>query len=351
MESPAKCRKIEGYLGPGFTCIASYGHIRGLDNSLGIKCIDVEGDFAPTFKVLPEKQKQVQSLRREIAKAKDIVLATDDDREGEGIAWHICQVFGLPLDTTKRIVFHEVTKPAIQAAINHPGRINLNVVHAQIARQVLDYLVGFTLSPMLWTHIARNSKAKLSAGRCQTPALCLVYDNQREIHASPGKKVYNTTGFFMKQNIPYGLNHHYITEEEVDTFLEESVNFDHVFTRNEPRSLVKKPPAPLTTSGLQQAASSQSRISPKDTMRSAQKLYEAGYITYMRTDSQTYSAEFVKIIQAKIINDYGEEYVNKEITALTERKEKKISKKKKQEDNAQEAHEAIRPYQDGNSRG
>jgi DNA topoisomerase-1 len=345
VESPAKCRKIEGYLGSGFTCMASCGHIRGLDNSLGIKCINVEGDFEPTFKVLSEKQKQVNALRREIAKAKEVILATDDDREGEGIAWHICEVFGLPVGTTKRIVFHEITKPAIQAAMTHPGHINMNVVHAQIARQVLDCLVGFTLSPMLWTHIARNSKAKLSAGRCQTPALRLVYDNQQDINASPGKKVYNTTGFFMKQNIPYVLDHQYTTEEEMDTFLEESVHFDHGYSRNEPRASVKQPPKPLTTSGLQQAASSILRISPKDTMRSAQKLYEGGYITYMRTDSKTYSAEFLEGIQAKIIKDYGEEYVKSDIATLSERKEDKKNKPKKgkQEGNTQEAHEAIRP--------
>ena len=335
VESPAKCRKIEGYLGPGFTCMASCGHIRGLDNSLGIKCINVEGDFEPTFKVIPEKLKQVNALRREIAKASEVILATDDDREGEGIAWHVCEVFGLPTETTKRIVFHEITKPAIQAAMSRPGRVNMNVVHAQIARQVLDYLVGFTLSPMLWSHIARNSKAKLSAGRCQTPALRLVYDNQLDINASPGKKAYNTTGFFTKHNIPYLLDHHHITEEEVDVFLESSVHFDHAYSRKEPRASVKQAPEPLTTSGLQQSASSLLRISPKDTMKSAQKLYEAGYITYMRTDSKTYSVEFVDIIQAKIMKDYGEEYVKKDLSVLSERNES--------QENAQEAHEAIRP--------
>jgi DNA topoisomerase-1 len=335
VESPAKCRKIEGYLGPGFTCMASSGHIRCLDNSLGIKCINVEGDFEPTFKVIPEKLKHVNALRREIAKASEVILATDDDREGEGIAWHVCQVFGLPVETTKRIVFHEITKPAIQAAMSRPGRVNMNVVHAQIARQVLDYLVGFTLSPMLWSHIARNSKAKLSAGRCQTPALRLVYDNQLDINASPGKKAYNTTGFFTKHNISYLLDHHHITEEEVDVFLESSVHFDHVYSRKEPRASVKQAPEPLTTSGLQQSASSLLRISPKDTMKSAQKLYEAGYITYMRTDSKTYSVEFVDVIQAKIMKDYGEEYVKKDLSVLSERNES--------QDNAQEAHEAIRP--------
>ena len=293
------------------------------------------GRIEPTFKVIPEKLKHVHALRREIAKAKEVILATDDDREGEGIAWHVCQVFGLPVETTKRIVFHEITKPAIQAAMSRPGRVNMNVVHAQIARQVLDYLVGFTLSPMLWSHIARNSKAKLSAGRCQTPALRLVHDNQLDIDASPGKKAYNTTGFFMKHNIPYLLDHHHTAEEEAETFLEASVGFDHIYSRKEPKASVKQAPEPLTTSGLQQAASSLLRISPKDTMKSAQKLYEAGHITYMRTDSKTYSIEFVDTVQAKIVKDYGEEYLRSDLAALSERSSPR--------DNAQEAHESIRP--------
>jgi len=352
VESPAKCRKIEGYLGTGFTCMASVGHIRGLDNTLGIRCIDTSGDFAPTFRILPEKQKQVSALRKAIAKAKDVVLATDDDREGEGIAWHICQVFGLDVGATKRIIFHEITGPAIRGAMSRPGRINMNVVHAQIARQVLDYVVGYTLSPMLWAHVARNSKAKLSAGRCQTPALRLVYDNQADIDASPGRLAYNTTGFFMTQNIPYVLGHCFDTEDEVDPFLEESVNFDHVFQRIMPRVVVEKPPKPFTTSGLQQSASSLLRISPKDTMSTAQKLYEGGHITYMRTDSKTYSDVFLESARAKIVADYGEKFVSETLASMGDRpvvktKTKTNAKPKKNtktdDGNAQEAHEAIRP--------
>ena len=201
VESPAKCKKIEEYLGNGYKCIASYGHIQNLATHMGLKCIDIENNFKPTFSILKEKEKHISKMRSEILKASEVILATDDDREGEGIAWHICKIFKLPINTTKRMIFHEITKSALQNAVNNCGTLNMDLVHAQQARQVLDLLVGYTISPILWEKISRNSKTGLSAGRCQSPALRLVYDNQLDIDSSPGKKVYNTTAYFTNKNI------------------------------------------------------------------------------------------------------------------------------------------------------
>ena len=350
VESPAKCKKIESYLGEGYRCIASYGHIQGLDNSLGMRCIDVNNQFKPVYIHLSEKQQQIQRLISECGRATEVILATDDDREGEAIAWHICKVCGLSPETTKRILFHEITKPAITQAVQNPTRINMNTIYAQQARQILDFVVGYTISPILWEHISRHTKEGLSAGRCQTPALRLVYDNQKEIDESPGKKVYNTTGYFTSLNLPFQLNHYYALEKPMETFLEESVNFEHKYICQKPRETKKQPPSPFTTSMLQQTASSMLHISPKDTMKICQKLYEGGYITYMRTDSKTLSKEFLEKIEPLIKQKYGDMYVRENLMELSERiqekpkKTKKTKKKKEEEESTvQEAHEAIRP--------
>ena len=351
VESPAKCKKIESYLGDGYRCIASYGHIQGLDNSRGLRCIDVDNQFKPVYVHLPEKQQQIQRLISECSRATEVILATDDDREGEAIAWHICKVCGLSPETTKRILFHEITKPAITQAMQSPTRINMNTIYAQQARQILDFVVGYTISPILWEHISRHTKEGLSAGRCQTPALRLVYDNQKEIDEAPGKKVYNTTGYFTSLNLPFQLNHHYDSEQPMESFLEESVNFDHEYSYQTPRQTKKEPPAPFTTSTLQQTASSTLHISPKDTMKICQKLYEGGFITYMRTDSKTLSKEFLEKIEPLIKEKYGDNYVRENLMELSERAQEKPKKGKKtkknkeeeKESTAQEAHEAIRP--------
>tara|TARA_E500000178_G_scaffold70093_1_gene67902 strand:- start:486 stop:2810 length:2325 start_codon:yes stop_codon:yes gene_type:complete len=349
VESPAKCKKIEEYLGSGYKCIASYGHIQNLATEIGLKCIDIENNFKPTFSVLKEKEKHISKMRSEISKASEVILATDDDREGEGIAWHICQLFNLPVSTTKRMIFHEITKTALQNAVGNCGTLNMDLVNAQQARQVLDLLVGYIISPILWQKISRNSKTGLSAGRCQSPALRLVYDNQKDIDSSPGKKVYNTTGYFTDKNILFTLNFNHNDESSMENFLEESVNHDHIITCQKPKTVTKNPPSPFTTSGLQQTASSNYNISPKDTMKICQKLYEAGLITYMRTDSKTYSQEFIEKAKEHIKNNYGEEYIHKDVNKLSERTEnkpkKKSKKKEKEKDKveAQEAHEAIRP--------
>ena len=349
VESPAKCKKIESYLGDGYRCIASYGHIQGLDNSRGLRCIDVDNQFKPVYVHLPEKQQQIQRLISECGRATEVILATDDDREGEAIAWHICKVCGLSPETTKRILFHEITKPAITQAVKNPTRINMNTIYAQQARQILDFVVGYTISPILWEHISRHTKEGLSAGRCQTPALRLVYDNQKEIDKAPGRKVYNTTGYFTSLNLPFQLNHHYESEQPMETFLEETVNFDHEYNYQSPRQTKKEPPNPFTTSTLQQTASSTLHISPKDTMKICQKLYEGGFITYMRTDSKTLSKEFLEKLEPIIKDKYGENYVKENLMELSERgqekpkKGKKTKKEEEKESTAQEAHEAIRP--------
>ena len=341
VESPAKCKKIESYLGPGYKCIASFGHIREVAN--GLKSIDVKNNYDVVFKTIASKGKYIKPLREAIKKATEVALATDDDREGEAIAWHICKTFKLPINSTKRIIFHEITKPAIKNAIANPTRINMNTVNAQLARQVLDLLVGFTISPILWKHISRNTEGSLSAGRCQTPALRLVYEQQKLINESPGRKVYDTTGIFTKKNLKFALDHNYDDEEKMADFLEESANFSHKYSVSKPRITTKNPPIPFTTSTLQQKASNEFNFSPKQTMRLAQTLYENGHITYMRTDSTKYSKEFIDKAKKFIVNEYGNDYISKNIARLVNNGSSEKKSKKKKDNNAQEAHEAIRP--------
>ena len=361
VESPAKCKKIEEYLGPGYKVIASFGHLRELGS---LKNVDIANNFTPKYQIVDDerKKKHIESMRKAINSADEVILATDDDREGEAIAWHICDLFDLPLGKTKRIVFNEITERAILDAVANPTIVNMNLVHSQQARQILDLLVGFTISPLLWKHISKNSENSLSAGRCQSPALKLVYENQMEINASPGKKVYNTVGYFTNKCIPFELNKQYDTEDGILTFLEETVNFDHIYSCSSPKKVFKTQPEPLTTSRIQQLASNELHISPKETMRLCQILYEEGYITYMRTDSKKYSKEFIDSAKEFISREYSDErYINPQIDELintnananaeekaktnAKTKAKTNAKKKTKETSnlAQEAHEAIRP--------
>jgi len=330
VESPAKCKKIESYLGSSYKCMASYGHITQLS---GLESIDIENNFKPKFEIMDEKKQQIAKLKKAIKDAKEVILASDDDREGEAIAWHICKVFKLPVNTTKRIIFNEITKKAIQDAVKEPGVINMDTVYAQQSRQILDILIGFKISPVLWKKI--SVKSGLSAGRCQTPALRLIYENQKEIDNSPGTKVYTTTGYFTSKNIPFTLNKDYSEELEVETFLEKTVNHNHIYHYNSPKESIKKAPTPFTTSTLQQSSSNEFKLSPKATMQACQTLYEGGFITYMRTDSTTYSDEFIEKIKKYIETSYSNEYVRTDIQQLCLRNDK--------DTNAQEAHEAIRP--------
>ena len=336
VESPAKCKKIEGFLGPGYKCVASYGHITTLES---LKDVDVENHFKPTFKMIESKKQNINRLEGLVKNSDEVVLATDDDREGEAIAWHICQLFKLPVKTTKRIIFHEITKTAIQKAMSKPTIINMNIVYAQQARQILDIIVGFKISPSLWNHITRKSKSGLSAGRCQTPALRIIYENQKEIDKSPGKMVYTTTGYFTQNNLPFVLTQQYTDKEKMENFLEESVDFKHIYSCGKVRNTTKNPPKPFTTSRIQQTANTELRISPKETMSLCQKLYEGGFITYMRTDSEIYSKEFLGLAKEYVERKWSEEYVRPDLETMGEKK----TKGKKKDDNAQEAHEAIRP--------
>ena len=347
VESPAKCGKIEKFLGTNYKVIGSYGHITHLSN---LNQIDFKNNYKPTFNIIDSKQSQITKMRKFINDAKEVILATDDDREGEAIAWHIAEVFKLNIANTKRIVFHEITERAIKNAIANPRRINLDLVYAQQGRQILDLIVGFTITPLLWKHIVSNTKNALSAGRCQTPALRLVYDNYKEIQESPGKLSFNSVGYFTGQNIQFTLNLNHETHESMKDFLEQSKKYKHMLSKAKERETIKNPPQPFTTSGLQQEANNCMHISPKETMELAQKLYECGYITYMRTDCKVYSEEFIEESKIYIIEKYKHEYINPEINKLIQSKDAikdtskdAINAKTTSENNAQEAHEAIRP--------
>ena len=309
VESPSKCAKIESYLGSDYRCIASKGHIREL---LGLKNIDVANNFAPTFTIIKEKAEHVKHMREVISyfPKQNIILAMDDDREGEGIAWHICEVFKLPIKTTKRIVFHEITQNAILNAVKSPSLLDMDLVHAQQARQILDILVGFKISPHLWKHVRNGKTNALSAGRCQTPALRLVYDNMKERDASGMEKKYKTKGYFTTQKLEFNLGHDFEEDDKMEEFLNKSVSHKHIMDVGAEKKTTKCAPKPYNTSKLLQSASNQLRTSPKQTMQLCQTLYQNGLITYMRTDSTKYAAPFLDIARKYITKEYnGEEYV------------------------------------------
>ena len=337
VESPAKCKKIEQYLGPGYKVMASYGHLRELSS---LNNINIENKFQPTFTIIDNeiKKKQIEKIKKEISNASEVILASDDDREGEAISWHICELFHLDVNKTKRIIFNEITESALQNAIKNPQKLNMNLVYAQQTRQILDLLVGFKVSPMLWKFITKKSKNSLSAGRCQTPALKIIYDNQEEINQNKengNKKIYNTIGYFTNSIIPFDLNKQFESEDEMTNFLDDSSNYEHLYTCSQPIKKYKEPPEPFTTSKIQQKASNELHYSPKETMKLCQSLYEAGYITYMRTDSKTYSQEFIEKIKEYILCNFsreGESYINDQIDCLTNGSLKEAH-----------AHEAIRP--------
>jgi DNA topoisomerase-1 len=369
VESPAKCKKIEEYLGPGYKCMASYGHLRELNTLKNIQITDAT--FTPQFTIIDNaiKKKHIEVLRKEITHSREVILATDDDREGEAIAWHICMLFKLNPESTKRIIFHEITKSAIEQSMRNPSTLNMNIVYAQQARQMIDLFVGFHISPLLWKYIAYNAKNALSAGRCQTPALRLLYDNEKDIRANPGTKAYKITGYFTNQCIPFELNQDIPTappttpqqEEPVLDFLEYSANNanNHIYTRTNPERTFKTQPQPFTTSRLQQVSSNELHVSPKETMKICQKLYEAGFITYMRTDSNKYSGEFIETAKEYILQKYDEKYLNPNInmhllgeedtTSKPQPKKSKQQSKTKAKtkhnpnDTIGGAHEAIRP--------
>lgn len=326
VESPAKCKKISDYLGEDYRVCATYGHFREIKS---LKAID--NDFNITFTMSSGKQKYMKVLKDEIKNADEVILASDNDREGEAISWHVCDYFKLPVATTKRIIFNEITKSALTAAVANPTVLNMNIVNAQKARQVIDLMVGFKISPILWSYINRN--AQLSAGRCQTPALKMVYDNHIEYQNQTPTTYYKTIGYFTDKSLACELNKQFDTADEVREFMLLSKTHEHTFTISDARSITTPPPLPFTTSKLQQAASSLLHCSPKETMNICQKLYESGHITYMRTDSTKYAIEFVKKMDTFVGLTYGTEFVNSDFRTLTSATKSK---------GAQEAHEAVR---------
>jgi len=326
VESPAKAKTIEGYLGKDFVVKSSYGHVRDLPTK-GLS-VDLENDFKPDYVVMADKKKVVSELKK-LSKEADVVwLATDEDREGEAISWHLFESLGLKQDKTKRIVFHEITKPAILNAIENPRAIDQNLVNAQQARRVLDRIVGFELSPVLWKKV----KPSLSAGRVQSVTVRLIVEREKEIESFESESYFKVRAHFQFEGKSFtaDLNKRLKGKDEVNAFLQQCAQSSFKVETVEKKPGRKKPSAPFTTSTLQQEASRKLGYSVAQTMRLAQSLYEAGKITYMRTDSVNLSKTAIDGAQKEIAGNYGEEYVNP----------RKFSTKTA---NAQEAHEAIRP--------
>lgn len=330
VESPAKAKTIEKFLGKDYVVKSSFGHIRDLSKKgLGI---DIDAHFAPDYEILPDKRKVVDELSK-LSKSVDTVwLASDEDREGEAIAWHLAEVLDLPVDKTKRIVFHEITKPAILHAIETPRTIDMNLVNAQQARRVLDRIVGFELSPVLWKKV----KPSLSAGRVQSVAVRLIVEREREIIAFHSTPYYRVVAQFYRTDdqtktlFKAELGTRFETKEQAEEFLCKSVGAAYTVTKVEEKPAKRYPAAPFTTSTLQQEAGRKLGMSVAQTMSVAQHLYEQGLITYMRTDSVNLSQQAIAQCKTEITSLFGEKY-----SAAHNYKTKTKG--------AQEAHEAIRP--------
>lgn len=330
VESPAKAKTIEKYLGGDFHVLSSVGHIRSIAKKTkdGRPPIDVANGFETTYEIDPEKKKTISELKKAVKAADTIWLATDEDREGEAIAWHLCEVLNLDPSKTKRIVFHEITKAAIDEAIKTPRTIDMQLVQAQQARQILDRLVGFELSPVIWQKVPGGK----SAGRVQSPAVRLLVEREREIQAFEGSFHFKVTAEFTHEGatIKAELPKRFDTEPEAQAFLESIANATFTVSNVTTSPAVRNPGAPFTTSTLQQEANSKLGFSSRATMSSAQKLYQAGKITYMRTDSTTLSSQAIAATADYITSTYGKEY-------------SQVRQFKTKSANAQEAHEAIRP--------
>jgi len=326
VESPAKAKTIEGYLGADFTVKSSYGHIRDLVKS--DDAINVANNFTQKYEV-PADKKQVVSELKKLAKEADMVwLASDEDREGEAISWHLFETLDLKDATTKRIVFHEITKPAIMRAIETPRKIDYNLVYAQQARRVLDRLVGFELSPVLWKKV----KPSLSAGRVQSVAVRLIVDREREINKFKSEAAFKIAALFGKGREAFKaeLGERVAKQQDAEKFLQDCLGADFEVKSLETRPAKRSPAAPFTTSTLQQEASRKLGYSVSRTMQVAQKLYESGHITYMRTDSVNLSDTALSAAADEIVSAYGSKYHQQRVY-------------KTKSAGAQEAHEAIRP--------
>ena len=326
VESPAKAKTIEKFLGTDYKVLSSYGHIRDLHKK--DFSIDIEHDFKPIYEIPAEKKELVATLKKNAKSAETVWLASDEDREGEAISWHLYETLGLKPDNTKRIVFHEITKSAILNAIDNPRSIDMALVDAQQARRVLDRIVGFELSPVLWRKIKRG----LSAGRVQSVAVRLIVEREKEIENFKTETYYRVVAEFSHQghSIRTELSRRLASEAEAREFLEACKNATFEVADIQVKELKKSPAAPFTTSTLQQEANRKLGFSVAQTMSIAQKLYEAGHITYMRTDSLNLSGIAIHAISEEIKANMGDQY-------LRVRKYHTTSK------GAQEAHEAIRP--------
>ena len=326
VESPAKAKTIEKFLGPDYKVMSSYGHIRDLKK----RAFSIDTDtFEPQYEIPADKSRVVNELKNAARKAKTVWLASDEDREGEAISWHLFEVLGLKPENTKRIVFHEITKTAILDAIQHPRQIDLNLVNAQQARRVLDRIVGFKLSPVLWHKV----KPALSAGRVQSVAVRLIVEREREIQHFHGSDYYRVTAQFLLPNgveVQAELNHRFQTKEETEQFLEQCRKAEFTVEDIQTKPIVRTPAPPFTTSTLQQEAAHKLNFSVAQTMMVAQRLYESGHITYMRTDSVNLSNLCLNTSRDFITQQLGERYV-------------KTRRYHTNSKSAQEAHEAIRP--------
>jgi len=331
VESPAKAKTIEKYLGKDFKVKSSYGHIRDL--AKGDQGINIENGFEPTYVVSPEKAKVVKELKDAAKKADVVWLATDEDREGEAISWHLCEVLGLDALTTNRIVFREITKPAITKAVEDPRTVDIDLVNAQQARRILDRLVGFELSGVLWKKV----RGKLSAGRVQSVAVKLIVEKEREIMKHQAEPFFKVSAIFSVKNstgnnvdLKAEYSPRFDKLDDARKFLEDCKNANFKIDDIIKKPTKKKPAAPFTTSTLQQEASRKLGFSVNRTMQNAQRLYEAGSITYMRTDSTSLSNQALGLIGDNIKKEFGEKY-------------HQVRQFKSKSENAQEAHEAIRP--------
>jgi DNA topoisomerase I len=333
VESPAKAKTIEKILGSDFQVKSCFGHIRDLEK--GDMGIDVKNNFKPSYKVSDDKVKVVSELKQLAKKSEEVWLASDEDREGEAISWHLCEVLGLDPAKTKRIVFHEITKPAIQKAVSNPRLVNMNLVNAQQARRILDRIVGFELSPVLWRKISRSNS--LSAGRVQSVAVRLIVEREREIVAHLVESQYKIEAQFNAKDInqkDVSFKAEYTSrvanDKDARAFLEKCIGANYAVEDIQVKPAKKSPSAPFTTSTLQQEASRKLGYSVSRTMQVAQRLYEAGHITYMRTDAVNLSQTALDNIKNEIQTSYGDKYHQPRAY-------------KNKNENAQEAHEAIRP--------
>ena len=355
VESPSKCKTIEKILGPAYMCVATCGHIRDLAIRADLSNLPdvISSSWSPPYTKSSKKMPHIRNIQTALSNCNgSVILATDADREGESIAWHVCQLFNLPVETTPRIVFKEITQSAIHTALKTPGRIDMNIVRAQQARQVIDFIIGYGVTPLLWKWMksspssSSSTKVKVvqSAGRCQTPALRIMYDAHAEMAqslANPTVK-YKCIAYFTKYDIPFSLTIQ-LHPQDIERFLSFYTNVEtrrvvasqHIFTRSEPTTVSYKPPPALKSTTLQQMGSSHLKLAPSETMNIAQRLYEAGYITYHRTESTQVSDEFKRSAHSFICENWGGSYTDTDIGT-----NKSNSKSNSPSDFA---HEAIRP--------